>query len=212
MAPDDRKLFLQVLREVFAPELRTDGFRGSGANYRRFRDPVIQVVNIQGSRYGGQCCVNLGLHLSFLPAVGSLLPDPKTLTESACEFRWRLAPEGQQDHWWSYGADEASAKASATRITELYRERGKPQLDQWLDFRDRFIGVTVEGLERRQPDTVPRGATNVRAALAFARIHTHLGNPERAREFAEFGLKHIGRATALQSELERLLRGDAPVG
>jgi hypothetical protein len=212
MATDDRKLFLGALREVLTAELRSDGFRGSNANYRRFRDPVIQVINIQGSRYGGECCMNLGIHLAFLPTVVGQAPEPGKLTEPECEFRRRLAPDGRQDQWWTYGWDEASAKASAAHLAELYRDRGKPHLDGWLEFPGRFADITVKDLENRRADALLGSTTSVRAALAFARMHVHLNRPDRAREFAEFGLIHLGPATALQPEFERLLSANAGAG
>jgi hypothetical protein len=212
MATDERKLFLGALREVLGPQLRADGFRGSGANYRRFRDPVIQIINVQGSRDGGECCVNLGVHLAFLPTVAGQPPDPRKLTESECEFRRRLTPEGLQDQWWSYGWDEPSSKESATRLAALFREYGKPHLDAWSAFPGLYAAVTVDDLEVRRLGALPGWQTSARAALAFARVHAHLNRRERAREFAEWGLKHLGRATALQPELERLLSADASAG
>jgi len=208
MATDERKLFFGALRDVLGPELRRDGFRGSGANYRRFRAPVIHVINIQGSRYGGECCVNFGIHLSLLPTIVGQAANPGKLTEPECEFRWRLAPDGQRDQWWAYGSDEASAKASAAHLVELYRDRGRPLLNGWLEFPGRFAEVTVKDLEDGRPEALPGFPTTVRAALAFARINAHLNQPDRAREFARFGLNHLGLATALQPEFERLLRGD----
>ena len=86
--------FRERLKIKLAPLLRGHGFSGSGVNFRRHVGDVIQVLNIQGSRYGGSCCVNLAVHLTFLPTVLGDAPDPKKITESLCEFRKRLAPDG----------------------------------------------------------------------------------------------------------------------
>ena len=59
-----------MLKHNLAPLLRSDGFKGSGKTFRRFENELIHVVNIQGSRYGSMCCVNLAVHLSFLPTAG----------------------------------------------------------------------------------------------------------------------------------------------
>jgi hypothetical protein len=89
--------FREQLKRKLAPLLRGHGFSGSGVNFRRHVGDVIQVLNIQGSRYGGSCCVNLAVHLTFLPTVLGDPPDAKKITESLCEFRKRLAPDGEFD-------------------------------------------------------------------------------------------------------------------
>lgn len=58
---DAYKRFHDILRIDLVPLLRSDGFKRSGTTFRRITGEVIHIVNIQGSRYGGECCVNLGL-------------------------------------------------------------------------------------------------------------------------------------------------------
>jgi hypothetical protein len=101
---DAYKHFHQLLQRDFLPILRAEGFKGSGTTFRRIKGDLIHVVNIQGSRYGGQCCVNLAVHFSFLPtAGGQLVTDPKKVKEYECVFRDRLHEAQESDHWWTYG-------------------------------------------------------------------------------------------------------------
>ncbi|RVT46822.1 DUF4304 domain-containing protein [Rubrivivax albus] len=45
-----------------APILREEGFAGSGRRFYKCTDPWIQIITVQGSRYGASFAVNLGLH------------------------------------------------------------------------------------------------------------------------------------------------------
>src|SRR5579875_1395554 len=122
----DYERFHHLLKRDLFPLLRAEGFKGSGTTFRRIKNEIIHVVNIQGSRYGGECCVNLCVHLSFLPIPGmDRLTDPKKLKEYECCFRNRLHEAREDDHWWSYGTTEAEAEASLANLIATYRRRGK---------------------------------------------------------------------------------------
>src|SRR6185369_13609841 len=95
MSANDRKTFFAALNPILGPVLRAQGFIGSGTNYQRYRDPIIQVLKIQGSRHGDGCFVNLGVHLQFLPTSVDKPVDQKKISEPECEFRIRLARVGE---------------------------------------------------------------------------------------------------------------------
>lgn len=205
MSNEERQRFQDALGRTLLPMLRADGFTGSGQTMRRLITPVIQVINIQGSRYGGSCCVNLGLHLQFLPTSLGEVPKFKTFTEPLCWFRRRLAQENESDHWWEYGSSEAEACSSASDLVATYSERGAPHFARWTEFPGRFLEVTVERLAQGDHGCLPARLTAVSAALAMARIHAHLANADLARAFASFGLANLGRATGLTSGFDEVL-------
>jgi hypothetical protein len=141
MDPYDR--FHDLLKRDFAPLLRSEGFKGSGTTFRRITGEVIHVVNIQGSKYGGQCCVNLGLHYSFLPtAGGDGVADPKKLLESQCDFRDRVHASHESDHWWSYGTTVAESEASIADLLDAYRRRGASFFKKFEPFPAVFEKIT----------------------------------------------------------------------
>jgi hypothetical protein len=80
---------------ILAPQLRADGFAGSGRTYRRIANSWIQVLNVQGSRHGGSFAINLALRPVGLPDVIGQPVNPKSVTQDACELRRRLAEVGQ---------------------------------------------------------------------------------------------------------------------
>jgi hypothetical protein len=81
MDPYDR--FHDLLKRDFAPLLRGDGFKGSGTTFRRISGEVIHVVNIQGSKYGGQCCVGV--------KVGNRKPENLQITAFPPRLAWILS-------------------------------------------------------------------------------------------------------------------------
>src|SRR5262249_12249797 len=115
--------FHQLLKCGLSPLLRAEGFKGTGATFRRMKGERIDIVNIQGSRYGGECCVNVAVHFSFLPTAGGSVPDLKKLKEYECAFRDRLHESGESDHWWTYGASEAEAETSVASLIDMYKRR-----------------------------------------------------------------------------------------
>src|SRR5262245_47071901 len=94
---DSYSEFHTLLTERFVPLLRSDGFVGTGTTFRRLNGEAIHVVNIQGFRYGGRCCVNQAVHYTFMPTLGEGSVDAKKIKEYQCEFRSRLAEPGCMD-------------------------------------------------------------------------------------------------------------------
>jgi hypothetical protein len=197
----------QLLKLEFAPLLRGDGFKGSGNTYRRFVGDRIDVIDVQGSRYGGECCVNLGVHFSFLPSEGGLVTESKTLKHYHCTFRERLHEATESDHWWRYGESEAEAQTSVRSLCGVYRRRGGVFFAKFEPFPDMFEWIRPVDIEAGDLTKMPAPLTLTYAALVMARIMKWLGNSAKCREFAEVGLRKLGRAVGLQAELEELRDG-----
>jgi hypothetical protein len=207
---DANELFHHLLSRDLSPLLRPDGFKGSGKTFRRINGDRTDVIGIQGRRHGGQCCVNLGTHFSFLPSEGGgHVVDPRKLKEYDCAFRERLHDANESDRWWRYGASNAEAEASVASLVDVYKRRAILFFGKFEPFPDAFERITPADLDGGEVSNMP-GTTLVRGALTMARIMRHLGRHERCREFAEVGLRHLGRALGLKEELERLRADGAP--
>ncbi|HWB03322.1 MAG TPA: DUF4304 domain-containing protein [Verrucomicrobiales bacterium] len=203
---NERDQFHAQVKRLLKPVLVAEGFQASGATYRRALGEVIHVLTLQGSLHGGQCCVCLGIHLTFLPPAGSANAcDPTKITEPECEFRTRLAPSGETDYWWSYGLTGEAARSSVESILRLYREVGEPYFNRFSKFPNDFIHVTPALLATDSSLPFPGRSTEVRRALALSRIALHAGRVSDAREFAEFGLARVGAAAALKKEFRKIL-------
>jgi hypothetical protein len=196
--------FHGLLRVELSPKLRRDGFRGSGNTYWRVSGERVDVVSVQGSRYGDACCVNLGAHYLFLPSEGGGVTDLRKFKEYHCVFRERLREEGEEDHWWYYGENEAAALAGAAGLLDTYTRRAGLFYARFGPFPEVFERITPAQLDAGDFSQMPPGPTQVIAILTMARMMLHLGQPDRCREFAEVGLRQAGLATGLIPELERL--------
>ena len=204
--------FREQLKTKLAPMLRADGFVGSGVTFRRLRGEVIHLLHVQGSTYGGSCCVSLAIHLTFLPTLVGRPTDSKKITENHCEFRKRLAPEGQSDCWWKYGSDEHEATRSVDDLVDLIRRVALPHFDRFGKFPQCFENISPLVLASGDFRALPGNMGAPRAALVMARISAHLGRPDRAREFAEVGLASMsGHAgSGIARDLESLAGRGAP--
>ena len=197
--------FHQLLKRDFSPLLRADGFKGSGNTFRRVKGDRIDIIGVQGSRSAGQCCVNLAVHYSFLPSEGGgRVTDPKKFKEYDCTFRSRLHEATEGDHWWTYGVSDADAEASLSDLIDMYKRRGALFFAKFEPFPDVFGRMTPADIDAGDLSKMPAAMTLPHAAMIMARIMKHLGRAEKCREFAEAGLRHVGRAAGLQWELERL--------
>jgi hypothetical protein len=206
---DYKKRFFEILKHEFSPLLRELGFNGSGQDFRRVYSPVIHVINIQRNKHGGSCCVNLGVHLEFLPITGSnnILPDVRNIKEFDCEFRKRLAPKKRRDHWWKYdGGLFGNTGKSARNLIETYKNYGEPALQKLKTLEDLKVMLEAGDLRKNKIHSSFGEIIPVRAALTLARIYKHEGQIEKSVEYAKIGLQNSGKAPALKPELERLAK------
>jgi uncharacterized protein DUF4304 len=120
----------RVIREL-APDLRSAGFRRFGLTFNRESEPgLIHVVGFQGSRWGGEFTVNLGIYVREIDAlfddwwgregkVGMPGRDG-AVREELCWLRTRLgslAPGGgSEDKWWGYEDPDAVAEDIRARF------------------------------------------------------------------------------------------------
>ena len=218
MSANSWKTFLSLLRQEWMPILLSTGFKGNGQRFQRVIGDVFHVIGLQRNKYGGSCCVNLGIHLGFLPLPGGDFPqaDIPVRVES-CEFRWRLAPEGYTDYWWAYEQGVAAhlplamlqeenhgPEERALHLAKTYEAVGEPAFQRLASVNQIAELIKLEDLDRDSRIVPEYMFTPARAALTMARIHVHIGNVEISRRFAQAGLQRIGKAKALIEELKKL--------
>jgi hypothetical protein len=159
---------------------------------------------VQGSRYGGQFAINLGLHHIAIPTVIGEVADPKTITEPDCEFRRRLSEDGS-DQWWVHDETQESMDFAMSEAAGVYIKVGRPMLS--------VLAADDSPIFSFHPNQMPEfrqclkgfGSTDARIALVLARINIVLGREEVAHRFAEYGLSHAGKALSLKAQLEEII-------
>lgn len=171
-----------TVNKHLAPVLRADGFKGSGSTFRRVRDALIHVLNVQGSRGGGRFYVNLSVQPLSIEDSAHRAPDPKSIKEYECEFRKRLGT------WWDYERTQPSMDAAVINAAGLYESTGRALFDGVTGPDGRLAKFTASEFEGREW-LLGFGNTSVRMALNMTRLRSAEGRRDEAREFAEAGLR-----------------------
>lgn len=191
------------IREHFAPQLRADGFAGSGRTFRRARDGWVHVLTVQSSRWGGQFAINLGLQPLAVPDVLGNPADPKKITESLCEFRRRLS-SSESDKWWSHEPTQDSMNEAVKAATLMYLETGRSLFSRITGTGAPFDSVTPEAFAKGDFNFAGFGSTAIRMALVLARLRASQGRKSDSIAFASIGLAGVGSAVGLRREFEAL--------
>ena len=171
--------------------------------FRRVSDDWVHVINVQGSRYGGQLAANLSLQpLSICHVLGEF-PDPKKISESLCEFRRRLSSTGA-DQWGAYEPTQESMNEAAWKVCAVYETTGRDLFRHVDGAESQFNRVTPDAFASGVFDFSGFGSTQVRMALVLARLRRAQGRMRDAAGFAAIGFAPIGAASALRHELAEL--------
>jgi hypothetical protein len=202
MANDAPKLDISI-RSMLRPHLEAEGFKGSGKNFQRVKDGWIHAVGLAASRHGGSFAIDLAVHPEGVPT--EFQSDPKKFRTNDCEFRCRLSETGA-DQWWAYENTQSSMDATVALATDVYLRIGRPFLTQFSEPHCPLTALTASDLlSGRLAQLGFFLPTAIRAALTLARMHKSRGNPELARQFAEWGLANLGQAISLKRPFEQLL-------
>jgi hypothetical protein len=207
---DDKPSLATAMRTEFAPTLRRDGFSGSGQRYWRVLGGQCQVVEAQGSRYGGKFAINMGVQPISVSLRSGDAPDPKRMKEMNCIFRRRLAAQ-EGDQWWDYELSQASLDKAVRQACAVYELIGKAQLDSIAEPGSPINTLTPEAFAARGYHFYGFGNTGILIALTLAQMRKAAGNTEEAAGFARLALEEIGAGAAgsgLKAELSEFLKYD----
>lgn len=191
----DLKKFKQLLKETFEQELKKHGFNGTGGKYRtKPNNHFIYTVNLQADKYGGCCCIELGVYIDFIPnPLGVHIPLNK-VSSYDCDFRWRLSDLEDEDLWWSYGETENEALENIGHMTETFVEYGIQYFGCFINFPESLTSISLEDIEQRNKNVKRLGDVlpDTRLALVISRVHLQVNNNEQAISFATWAINRIG--------------------
>jgi hypothetical protein len=191
------------IRDHLGPILKSDRFSGSGRTFRRISRGLIQVVQVQGSSYGGQFAVNLGIQPLSIPDVLGNSPDAGKIKVELCEFRRRLS-ESESDQWWKHAASKESMDAAVQAAAAVYATAGRKLFLEQLGPGSPLHEVTPAQFDGGQYSFSGFGSTKVRMARSLALMRQSVGNLVDANAFARIALANLGAAHALREELQAL--------
>lgn len=205
MGKQQEEDFRERLSETWLPELRAAGFSDSPWEFRRQRRPYVDVVWLQVKSDHTAAAVSLGVHLEFLPAPSGRTPDPARLEQADCEIKARLSPAGELDFWWDFGTSKREAHANADHLAETFRREGLSFFEEYSGLPGPFSSLGPSDVDSGEYARLMPIQTKVRAALFLARIYEHVGDADRAKEFARVGLRHAGVAVGPKKALREIL-------
>lgn len=204
MATKNARWFAKLLKPRFAQVLRADGFAAQHYGWMRLRDPVINWLDVQARMAGGSCCVNLGVHMTFVPRSGCSEGNTVAteIGHADCTIHHRLSWEGGCDHWWPYDAGEVAA----ADLVACYEECGRPVFERYSSFPHPFVDITPDTFDDAALDELlPLSDTG--KMLLLARVHDYLGNAPFAIRFSEMGLTVTPKfASGARYALKNILR------
>lgn len=190
----------KIAESVVGEALSSVGFRlVSPGVWNRFRGQEINVIEFQKHSAVESFCVNLGVHLTFLPRAGvEAVLDVEKVVLTDCEFKFRLTAKlSEADQWWPISQaslDDVAVlvKGGALVVFDSYRMAQLSEID---------IGSIETG-----NTGILAVLTKVRAGLLLARLHEQLGNLDKCAEAARAGLRLAGMAVGPKMALKEILK------
>jgi hypothetical protein len=200
-----RSRFNDVLEASFFPELCVLGFKGNTWCRRRLVEPFLHCVRVQDSSDHARVYLNIGVHITTLPAPEMGRVPLEKMTDEHCEIRDRLNPQSRKGEWTPWWLKTDPEKATSEML-QLFKAKALPFFDQFQSFPGVLDSITVADIESGKASRILAGMTDVRMALLLARLHEHLGNKDKVMTFAEYGLRVAGRATSPIAYFKQMLK------
>lgn len=198
-----------LIRQHLAPVLRADGFTGSGRSFRKNHADWLVVLTLETSRAGNAFALHVGIQPKFAPDTLGKAVDPKKLKVQLCEFRRRISSTSK-DQWWEFEATEDSMASALQASAAVYVEHMRPLVHAICAEPSIFAQISVEEFSMQTMGFEGFASDEGRLALATARYLVLKEQTEKARAFAEHGLRHVGISVGLQRDFEDLLQNLAP--
>jgi len=212
------KDFRKLIRVYFASKLHEAGFMGTDHHFVKTTDNhFIYTLVIQADKSGGSCVMEMGVHLEFLPNSIGEFKSSNEITTYDCEFRKRINKKEnlfkrfftvEREKWFQYGETEDDAIVTINEMKQLFLDQGMSYFSQFNDLRI-ITSISLAEIIARSKKIEDFGAPlDLRLVLLIARTHKFLGNNRDAKEYAQWGLNNIGKATGLIKDFEAIGRGN----
>jgi hypothetical protein len=204
--------FNELLKQTLHPYLKSLGFKGAKNNYRKHDSPIIQTINLFKDKWGGQTAVNIGVHLDFVPALGTgEILSPAKFTQSHCFIQKNITlPNGKA--WFDFGINTKEAEETIDFIIEAIEGQALPFLDNFNKFPEPFINISVDDLHKNNQvlENLYIGFKSIFDLQVLVAIQNKHQNFDRAKEILKYIDKIIDKdyKKRIQPILARLLNGD----
>jgi hypothetical protein len=125
--------FIRIQNERFTPYIKSLGFKGSKNNFYKRNSPWIYTLNIFKDKYGGECALNIGIHLEYIENQLGELPIPGKFTISDCIIDKNIAMDNGNS-WFYYGINETEGYETIDIMIEMFEKKGIPFLNKLKNY------------------------------------------------------------------------------
>ena len=188
MASAKRAILERALKQDWVPELQANGFGGRPWKFLRERQDFVDRVVLEFDRSGDGCRILLGVEPQNFPsATRQEVPDFQKLPVTLYQFQKYVTTE--KGDWFRFGELSDDDLLIFTEvIIDRFDEVSQLFFREYenLDCLRRFSPADLADNDdlmsrfRREPR---------KAAVFFCKMYRYLGQAERAKAFAEAGLK-----------------------
>jgi hypothetical protein len=205
--------FKRHISKTLSEHLRGLGFKGTGFNYSLGTEDFVFTIGIQASRYGGQCCAELGIQPREIDRFGEHVIDFKKLKYSNCEFRTRLSRNNGAGQWWKYSDSEESNIQIAKDLCHIIDRDISPIVALFRSepyVLDRIEIGDLDNIFKSMPRKLA-GMTlmtsDVRLAWALMKVYAKR-DIAKAKAYAHFGLSKLDNSSTFigKRDFEEILK------
>ncbi len=204
------KEFFQFSKEILSPRIRALGFKGSGANFRRTTDRYIHTIQVFQDKYGGECWIELGVHLVFLPDSCENKIDIKNIKTIDCFIRKDLMQDNGNRNF-DNGETPEEINETLSAIANLIETKAIDFFGNFTKFPEPFESLSTIN-QTELPEYLRENTwmgTSSRICMQLARIKLILGDKEKAYELAKYGAEVLEpKNPTLRIHFEKILRDE----
>jgi hypothetical protein len=137
--------FINILNDEFTPLIKSFDFRGSKNNFYKRNSPWIYTINIFKDKYGGNCALNVGIHLDFVENQIDQLPIPSKFTIADCMISKSIEMDNG-NNWYYYGKDRNEGLETVELMASMFKKKAVPFLQKFENYPSPFDKITLSDL------------------------------------------------------------------
>lgn len=186
--------FKKQVAKPFGQEMRNNGFKGTGFEYKQETDDYLIAVYISPSRWGGSCSAGFAIHPKIIDKDSEGKKDLTKLKTYQYEFRFGLTPYARGEKW-KFSEEEQTNLETLSVIIDTLKNKAFPVINQFKASPSILDQFDVTEMDKFHENWVKRTGVSVatadlRFAWAMTLIYEHK-NLEKAKQFANWTVSEI---------------------
>jgi len=181
--------FIDILNEKFVPFLESLNFKGSKNNFYKHNSPWIYTVNIFKDKYGGECALNVGVHLDFIENTIDKLPIPSKFSVSDCIIDKSIMMDNDNP-WYLFGKNSIEGHETVDIMIEMFKKKGIPFLSKFENYPIPFSDIEYNDILKPKNKFIQYEITKdkldwVHFHIFLAKVNFNIGNTDLALKILE---------------------------